>query len=186
MSSDEHTMKNQTPSSHSEDTSPSEDEAAHTPPQSEEQVISASMSEVSSNTAHEGSVSEDVALPRVSPVNTPTQNVSKSTTEDSWVTSYVTEHQANHSRPFEANQNTAVEGRQADMVARLATIMRPLQGLVNRYPPTITEATEELVEQSPDLLVVSWDRIRPEISLPPTDGHIYRLVVGGEVEDIRL
>ncbi|KAJ4420216.1 hypothetical protein N0V85_000701 [Neurospora sp. IMI 360204] len=145
MSSDDETMDGQTPSTRSEDTSLSGEEATHSPPQNEAQDMSSGMSEVSL-TAHNGSISEGAVSPRVSPVDSPTQNVPESTTEDARVTSYVTERQANHSRPFEANQNTVIEDRQAEMAARLDTMMRTLEGLVDRYPATIIEATEILID----------------------------------------
>ena len=90
--------------------------------------------------------SEGVASPIVLSVDSQTQNVSEFTTEDSRVTSYVTECQANHFRPFEANENTVTEDRQAEMAVRLATIMNPLEGLVDQYPAVIIDAMEDLTD----------------------------------------
>lgn len=74
--------------------------------------------------------------------------MSESITEDSRTTSYVTECQADHSRLFEAKHNNSnvIEDRQAEMAARLVTMMMPLEGLVDRYPAIIIEATEELID----------------------------------------
>ncbi|KAK3355307.1 hypothetical protein B0H65DRAFT_417614 [Neurospora tetraspora] len=131
----------------SEDTSLPKEEATHSPPDNAEHDGSSETSKVSM-IVHNGSISEGAASPRVSSADSPAQNVSESITEDSRTTSYVTECQADHSRLFEAKHNNSnvIEDRQAEMAARLVTMMMPLEGLVDRYPAIIIEATEELID----------------------------------------
>ncbi|EGO53580.1 hypothetical protein NEUTE1DRAFT_106479 [Neurospora tetrasperma FGSC 2508] len=146
MSSREESMDGQTSSSYSEDTSPLGEEAAYALPEDTQQDGSSETSEVSM-VVHNGSISEDVAPPRILLDDIPAQNVSDSTIDNSRVASYVTECQAYHSRLFEAKHNNCnvIEDRQTEMAARLITMMRPLEGFAGLYPATVPEATEELI-----------------------------------------
>ncbi|EGZ76614.1 hypothetical protein NEUTE2DRAFT_48411 [Neurospora tetrasperma FGSC 2509] len=145
MSSREESMDGQTSSSYSEDTSPFGEEAAYAPPEDTQQDGSSETSEVSM-VVHNGSISEDVAPPRILLNDGPAQNVPGYTINNSRVTSYVTECQADHYRLFEANHNNnVIEDRQTEMATRLITMMRPLEGFTGLYPTTIPEATEELI-----------------------------------------
>ncbi|KAL0475291.1 hypothetical protein QR685DRAFT_512309 [Neurospora intermedia] len=145
MSSREESMDGQTSSTYSEDTSPLGEEAAYAPPEDTQQDESSETSEISM-VVHNGSVSEDVAPPRILLDDIPAQNVPDSTIDNSRVASYVADCHADHSRLFEANHNNnVIEDRQTEMAARLILIMRPLEGFADQYPVAILEVTEELI-----------------------------------------